>query len=136
MILLIAANTDRLYMGCDALRMVYTALRSNVQVLTEIRDQLSTVTGMDDVCHSLLKLADTVDAQAAQSLRLFQSLDIICQTYVSCENRILDRCENALVYYEQPPASFVDLSSATELLRELSFHMDEGDAAWQQDVLK
>lgn len=136
MILLIATNTDRLYTGCDALRMVYTALRSNVQVLAEIRDQLSAVTGMDDICHSLLRLTDAVDAQAGQSLRLFQSLDIICQTYVSCENRILDRCENALVYYEQPKASFVDLSSATALLRELSFHMDEGDAAWQQDALK
>ncbi len=133
---MIATNTERLYAGYDALRMVYTALRANVQVIAEIKDQLSAITGMDDIRHSLLRLADAMDAQAGQSLRLFQGLDIICQTYVSCENRILDRCENALVYYEQPPASFVDLSSATALLRELSFHMDEGDAAWQQDVLK
>ncbi len=133
---MIATNTERLYAGYDALRMVYTALRANVQVIAEIKDQLSAITGMDDIRHSLLRLADAMDAQAGQSLRLFQSLDIICQTYVSCENRILDRCENALIYYEQPPASFVDLSSATALLRELSFHMDEGDAAWQQDVLK
>lgn len=133
---MIATNADRLCTGCNALRIAYTTLMSDVQVVAEVRGQLSAVTGMEDICNSLQALVDAADTQAGQCQRLSQSLDIICQTYVSCENRILNRCENTLVCYEQPPVKFVDLSSATALLRELSFHMDGGDTAWQQDVLK
>lgn len=133
---MIATNADRLYVGCDALRIVYTALMSNGQVIADVKGQLSAVVGMEATCYSLQKLIDSVDTQAGQCRRLAQSLDIICQTYVSCENRILDQCENVLTRYAQPPAEFVDLSPATALLRELSFHIDGGDTAWQQDVLK
>lgn len=133
---MIATNADRLYVGYDAMRIVYTALVSNGQVIADVKGQLSAVAGMETVCHSLQRLIDAVDIQAGQCWRLFQSLDIICQTYISCENRILDRCENVLTHYAQPPAEFVNLSSATALLKELSFHLDGGDAAWQQDVLK
>lgn len=133
---MIATDADRLCTGCDALRIAYTTLVSDIQVMAEVRGQLAAITGMEDICHALQALSAAADTQAGQCHVLSQSLDIICQTYASCENRILDRCENALVYYEQPPVKFVDLSSATALLRELSFHMDGGGTAWQQDVLK
>lgn len=133
---MIATNTDRLYAGCDALRIVYTALMSNGQAMAEVKGQLSAIAGMEDICHSLKALVSAVNTQSCYCRRLSQSLDIISQTYVSCESRIFDRGENALVCYEQPSAKFLDLSSAAALLEELSFRMDGGDTAWQQDVLK
>lgn len=136
MILLIVTDADRLYAGCDALRIVYIELVSNGQVITDVKGQLSAIAGMEDICRSLQRLIGAIDNQVGQCRRLSQSLDIICQTYTSCENRILDRCEDVVIRYEQPPTEFVDLSSATELLREISFHMDGGDTAWPQDLLK
>ncbi len=136
MISLIATNADRLYTGCDELRIVYTALMSNWQVIEDAKGQLSGIAGMEAVCYSLQKLIDSVYTQAGQCRRLSQSLDMICQAFASCENRIIDQCENVLTHYAQPPAEFVDLSSAKALLKELSFNIDGGDMAWQPDVLK
>lgn len=136
MISLIATNADKLYAGCDELRIVYTTLMSNWQVIEDAKGQLSGISGMEAVCYSLQKLIDSVYTQAGQCRRLSQSLDMICQAYSSCENRIIDQCENVLTHYAQPPAEFVDLSSATALLKELSFNIDGGDIAWQPDVLK
>ena len=133
---MIATDADRLYSGCDALRVMYKILLSNMQIIADTRGQLSSIAGMETTCCTLQRLAHMVDMQADQCRRLSQSLDIICQTYVSCENRVLDRCENVLACYKQPVAKFVDLSSAAALLEELSFRIDGGDTTWQQEVLK
>lgn len=127
---------DHLYTGYYALKTVYAALTSNGQAVSDLRGQISLVMGMEGVCNDLDALANSMDAQAKQCQRLFQSIDIICQTYASCENRILDRYENVMIHYEQSPAKFVDLTSAASILSEFLFHVDGDDLSWQQDVLK
>lgn len=136
MILLIATNPERLALSGDELRATYSSLISNEQAIATIKSQLSAVSGMDKICHSLNMVIDAIEAQAEHCQKLYQGLDTICQLYASCENRIIDRCENALVCYEQPPADFVDLVPTAALLKELSFQIDGGDLAWQQDILK
>ena len=97
---------------------------------------MSAAAGMTEICLSLQKSLNDIEQQAEWCRKLGRSLDAICQSYLTCENRILDYCEGSITYYEQPETKFIDLSTASALLRELSFSTDGGDLMWQQDILK
>lgn len=135
-ILLIATNTNQLYTAHDSFGTVSAALTSHAQAISYIKGQLSATAGMTEICLSLQKSLNDIEAQAEYCRKLGQCLDAICQSYLTCENRILDYCEGSIIYYEQPETKFVDLSTASALLRELSFSTDGGDLMWPQDILK
>ncbi len=128
---MIATNTDRLYAGYDSLKSICTSLSTQGHAISDVRRQLLPVSGMDGICRSIQAMMDNVDLQIEQCKKLYQSLDMICQTYVACENRVLNHCEGTLIHYAQPPIGFMDLASTTNLLREFSFSLDSGgDSAW------
>lgn len=135
-ILLIATNTDQLYMAYDSFKGIYTALTSHIQAISQIKDQLAATAGAGDICLSLQRSLNDIEIQTECCRKLGQSLDIICQSYLACENRILDWCEGSISHYDQPEAKFIDLSAASALLQEFSFSTDGGDLMWRQDVLK
>jgi len=124
-ITLIATNTDVLYAGYDELNKVAKALAVNIQVVSNVKSRLAEIAGMD-FQQPLQKVIDDTGHQMDFCRMLCCSLDTICQSYISCEQRIFDRCEDSIIYYEQPPARFVDLASTMGLLHELSFHKEGG----------
>lgn len=134
--LLIATNTDQLYMAYDSFKGIYTALTSQLQSTSHVKEQLAATEGMTDICLSLQRSLSDIEVQIECCRKLGQALDTICQSYLSCEDRILDCCEGSISHYDQPETRFIDLSSASALLQELSFSTDGGDLMWQQDVLK
>ena len=133
---MIATSTDQLYTAHDSFRTVCAALTSHMQAISDTKAQMSAAAGMTEICLSLQKSLNDIEQQAEWCRKLGRSLDAICQSYLTCENRILDYCEGSITYYEQPETKFIDLSTASALLRELSFSTDGGDLMWQQDILK
>lgn len=133
---MIATNTDQLYRSYDSFKGIYTTLISHTQEISHVKEQLAATAGLEDICLSLQRSLSDIEIQADCCRKLGQSLDVICQSYLSCENRILDCCEGSISRYDQPETRFVDLAAASALLQELSFSMDGGDLMWQQDVLR
>lgn len=123
---LIASNTSQLYTSYDTLKAICTSLSAEEQTIFDIQRQLSTISGMENICHFIHTITATMDTQIEQCKKLYQSLDTICQMYAACENRVLDYCEGTLIHYEQPPTEFINLASTANLLRNLSFHLDSG----------
>lgn len=124
--ILIASNTDILYAGYDELKKTVSSLMAVEQTVGEVRAQLSGASGMGAIQGLLQKAAGAIENETDALHELYRSLDMICQTYTSCEQRILARCEDTLIYYEQPQTEFVELASAASLLQELSFRIDGG----------
>lgn len=133
---MIFIDTRQLYSTSDALKAVCTALHTCQDGVVSIQNHLSGTAGMEELCSSLDKAVRDIDCQIQSYRKLYQSIDGICRLYVTCENKILDYCENGVVPYETPPAEFFDLSSAIDLLREFSFTADGGETVWNQVVLK
>lgn len=129
-------DSRRLYPASDALKAVCTALGACQDSVASVQNRLSGIAGMENLCASLGKAAQEIDCQLRSCRKLYRSIDSICRAYSSCENKVLDYCENGIAQYEQPPAEFLDLSSAINLLREFSFTADGGEAVWNQAVLK
>ena len=124
---MISVNTNHLYSGYEELKSVCGSLWNIASDMQEIRKCVSEVSGMADAVALLHQPNNELCTYVDQCRWLCQSLDTICQLYQSCENRILDYGESAIIHYSYQPTAFLDLSAATEILGEFSFVEERGD---------
>lgn len=124
---MIFVSTNHLYSGYGELRSVCGSLWNILSDVQEIWKRVSEVSGMADVVDLLHQTNNELCSCIDQCRWLCQSLDTICQFYQSCENRIFDYGESAIIHYSYQPTAFLDLSAATEILGEFSFVEERGD---------
>jgi len=121
---LISIDIGALSMSRDPLLAAWRSLSLYRNEIAEMEPMLFESSGMEEIGQDVrtidIALAETIE----QCRTLWQGLDMICQLYSACENRVLDECENALVYHEQPPAVFANLSSASKILEAFSFRFE------------
>ena len=122
---MISVNIDRLYAGNGELKSAFDAFYELIPIITRVKNRLSDMSVTADSIALLNQVCSNVGEYANQCSCLYQSMDAICQTYASFENRVLDFGEGAVVYYSQIPVAFVDLSASAEILHEFLF-VEEG----------
>lgn len=133
---MISINPDRLYAGYGELKSVYGSLCTLSSTVLEIRNRLSNTSGMTSSIDLLNRANSNIGDYIEQCRRLCQGMDTVCQLYVSCENRVLDSGENAIIHYSQPSTTFVDLSATVDILHEFSFTKERDELPWLQVDLK
>ncbi len=119
-------NPDHLYAGYGELETIYGALNGCSLTAAEVDKYLAGDCGMDDIAAVLHRTIVDVGNCIEQYRGLFRSIDMICQIYASCERRVSDSGEGAIIRYAQPSAELVDLTSTLDVLEEFSFLAERG----------
>lgn len=118
---LLAVNITRLNDERVQLSAVYRALYELALSVSSIKAKIIGEDSFSNIKNDFETILHCLDDEIAGCKQLYEGIDVICQLYSTCEDRVLDFGEGVLIKYDQPNASFVDLSQTAEILKDFQF---------------
>ena len=119
--LLLAVNVTQLSDERTKMSAVYRALYEIGLAVSSIKAEIIGKESLSEFKSDFEIIQRCLDTEIEECKQLYDGIDVICQLYSTCEDRVLDFGEGVLRKYDQPSASFVDLSQTAEILSDFQF---------------
>lgn len=110
--------TNQVIEQCEQLAQCGILLTAECIETEEIRRQLGTLSGMEDILDRLKTSQYRLQEETQMLRQLTQGLDKTLQKYRNCENQICENVEQGVVCYERREIDMNDFSKLSKLLEE------------------